>query len=527
MMDDDEVELVTYSKTLTMPQSHRQFRISGMDDLALAAARRRLTWGPASTRLKVKVCIGRFKKEDRAEEWNNPTFGGISGRFGMRYPTVTEKAELNSFAHVRPSAQCTYVVAFVNSRSGGQVGSLILHTLHQALGEGDSKPLHGRVCDLSAPKEPTLTIEQIARDLDEASHRMRLLVFGGDGTVTWILNALENCSSLQGRLQSLPVGIVPLGTGNDLARSLGWGGKLRCVSFVLRYLRWAIDAVPVSLDQWRIVLRPHAKLAETHKLRKPGSHPQLVQDANLASQLRHDLDEVLPAHSAQCDEIYVGFWQNYFSLGIDAKVAAHVDRARGERCGQRCFQRGFGKACYAWQALRHGFGNRYITSSLQHMQVVGQEADDENGELDLNMFHELETPLARHKVFGGTGKLRQLMFLNINSYAAGLQVLPSEEQTAYKPSPSDGVFEVVGVRGLVDGLAMLVGVRPSYLFSAGGIAFSTTSAQYMQMDGEPWMLETGCDVMVEPHTKVTMLLAPGMIDMGSIDAGSNFWTEVH
>lgn len=47
--------------------------------------------------------------------------------------------------------------------------------------------------------------------------RCRLLVAGGDGTVS---SALDAISDLQ---QRIPVAILPLGTGNDLSRTLGWG----------------------------------------------------------------------------------------------------------------------------------------------------------------------------------------------------------------------------------------------------------------------------------------------------------------
>lgn len=43
-------------------------------------------------------------------------------------------------------------------------------------------------------------------------------VAGGDGTAGWILSTVAQVDSRF----PLPVGIIPLGTGNDLSRSFGW-----------------------------------------------------------------------------------------------------------------------------------------------------------------------------------------------------------------------------------------------------------------------------------------------------------------
>lgn len=48
----------------------------------------------------------------------------------------------------------------------------------------------------------------------------RILVAGGDGTIGWMLNEIARRN-----IQPIPeVCILPIGTGNDLSRVLGWGG---------------------------------------------------------------------------------------------------------------------------------------------------------------------------------------------------------------------------------------------------------------------------------------------------------------
>ncbi|PWJ55884.1 Diacylglycerol kinase family enzyme [Quadrisphaera granulorum] len=49
----------------------------------------------------------------------------------------------------------------------------------------------------------------------------RLVIFGGDGSVHAAISALHELGGLDGVRAVGPIGVVPLGTGNDLARSLG------------------------------------------------------------------------------------------------------------------------------------------------------------------------------------------------------------------------------------------------------------------------------------------------------------------
>ncbi|KAF1331195.1 Diacylglycerol kinase, partial [Globisporangium splendens] len=133
-----------------------------------------------------------------------------------------------------PPKDSSPLLVFINSRSGGQMGLYVLRQIRKWL-----NPL--QVYDLShqTPIEPLLQFKDIPR--------LRILVCGGDGTVGWVLSALDEI----GGPRQPPIAILPLGTGNDLARVLGWGSgfSTRDVSDILT----EIAAAHVSLlDRWQV-----------------------------------------------------------------------------------------------------------------------------------------------------------------------------------------------------------------------------------------------------------------------------------
>lgn len=93
--------------------------------------------------------------------------------------------------------------------------------------------------------------------------RYKILVCGGDGTIGWVLQCLDNVGQ-DSECESPACAIVPLGTGNDLARVLRWGPGYTGGEDPINLLKDVIDAEEIRLDRWTVVFHIDEK-AEDYK----------------------------------------------------------------------------------------------------------------------------------------------------------------------------------------------------------------------------------------------------------------------
>jgi len=130
----------------------------------------------------------------------------------------------------------TPLLVFVNSRSGPQQGQLLITQLRRLL-----NPI--QIWDL-AIGGPEKVLQSFC-----VMSRLRILVCGGDGTVSWIISALERMTLTR----NPPIAILPLGTGNDLARMHGWGGGYNNESLI-SILEQVAESYISLLDRWEMNL---------------------------------------------------------------------------------------------------------------------------------------------------------------------------------------------------------------------------------------------------------------------------------
>uniref|UniRef100_A0A7N8YJ14 Diacylglycerol kinase n=1 Tax=Mastacembelus armatus TaxID=205130 RepID=A0A7N8YJ14_9TELE len=318
-----------------------------------------------------------------------------------------------------PSQLMKPLLVFVNPKSGGNQGAKIVQSFMWYLNPR-------QVFDLTkgGPRE--------GLELYAKVPNLRILACGGDGTVGWILSVLDQ---LKLRPQP-PVSILPLGTGNDLARTLNWGGGYTDEP-ITKILSHVEDGNIVQLDRWNLIVEPNPSARE------------------------EDRDE------HQTDKLPIDVFNNYFSLGFDAHVTLGFHESR-EANPEKFNSRFRNKMFYAGTAFSD-FLSGSSKDLAKHIRVVCDGTDLTAKVQEL--------------------KLQCLLFLNIPRYCAGTMPWghPSEHQDFEPQRHDDGCIEVIGFT--MTSLATLqVGGHGERLHQCKEVTLTTSKSIPMQVDGEPCKL---------------------------------------
>ncbi|KAM5137960.1 diacylglycerol kinase zeta isoform 1-T1 [Mantella aurantiaca] len=311
------------------------------------------------------------------------------------------------------------VLVFVNPKSGGNQGIKILQSFMWYLNPR-------QVFDLSqgGPRE--------ALEMYRKVPSLRILACGGDGTVGWILSVLDQLHLFP----PPPVAILPLGTGNDLARTLNWGGGYtdEPLSKILSHIE---EGTVVQLDRWNLEVERNQEVCE--------------EDWGEGAIAKLPLD----------------VFNNYFSLGFDARVTLEFHESR-EANPEKFNSRFRNKMFYAGTAF-----SDFLTGSsrdlAKHIRVVcdGQDLTTKIQEL----------------------KLQCLVFLNIPRYCAGTMPWgnPGEHHDFEPQRHDDGCIEVIGFT-MASLAALQVGGHGERLHQCREVLLRTYKSIPMQVDGEPCKL---------------------------------------
>ncbi|KAI2548036.1 diacylglycerol kinase iota [Homo sapiens] len=310
------------------------------------------------------------------------------------------------------------LLVFVNPKSGGNQGTKVLQMFMWYLNPR-------QVFDLSqeGPKD--------ALELYRKVPNLRILACGGDGTVGWILSILDE---LQLSPQP-PVGVLPLGTGNDLARTLNWGGGYTDEP-VSKILCQVEDGTVVQLDRWNL-----------HVERNPDLPPEELEDG-------------------VC-KLPLNVFNNYFSLGFDAHVTLEFHESR-EANPEKFNSRFRNKMFYAGAAFSD-FLQRSSRDLSKHVKVVCDGTD--------------LTPKIQEL------KFQCIVFLNIPRYCAGTMPWgnPGDHHDFEPQRHDDGYIEVIGFT-MASLAALQVGGHGERLHQCREVMLLTYKSIPMQVDGEPCRL---------------------------------------
>ncbi|XP_046410513.1 diacylglycerol kinase 1 isoform X2 [Neodiprion fabricii] len=352
----------------------------------------------------------------------------------------------------------TPLAVFINPKSGGRQGEKMLRKFQYIL---NPRQVHNLAT--GGPMQGL----QMFKDVEN----FKVICCGGDGTVGWILETMDHVQFLQ----QPAVGVIPLGTGNDLARCLRWGGGYEGEA-IYKVLKKIEKATPVMMDRWQI------EMIDQDEERKPNQ-----------------------------DSIPYNIINNYFSVGVDAAICVkfHLER---ERNPEKFNSRMKNKLWYFEYATSEQFAAS-CKNLHEDLEIICDDIplDLAHGPslqgvalLNIPFTHGGSNLWGEHHTRHRLGKRRKRPDKELSTSSFN-----SVDLNAAIQDIGDNLIEVIGLENCLHMGQVKTGLRASgrRLAQCSSVKIKTTKRFPMQIDGEPWM-QGPCTIHITHKNQVPMLMAP-------------------